>query len=236
MTPMRRYIPLLIAGSAFIAAACSDTIAPTRSTTVKDLPTLTAFRGGSSSYALSADDNSEGQAETITFKLKAKGGRARVHGLTIDYPANAVCDPSVSSYGPTEWDTPCTTLTKGITVTAKFWTENGRTQADFSPDIRFDPSKDVYISTYMPALRGQPDNDDTRAKFSIWYSRRDGDTRYFIDDAANDPRLATHFNLRNGKASRKIQHFSGYFVQWGSIWCEDGSDSIDPACLTEQIF
>jgi len=31
-------------------------------------------------------------------------------------------------------------------------------------------------------------------------------------------------------AWRKIQHFSGYFVQWGTIWCEDGSELNDPLC------
>src|SRR5207244_8892419 len=66
ITPMRRYVPLLIAGSAFIAAACRDAIAPTRSTTAKDLPTLTAFKGGFHSFAEIANDEAESNAKVLT--------------------------------------------------------------------------------------------------------------------------------------------------------------------------
>ncbi len=228
---MRRYVPLLIAGSAFIAAACRDAIAPTRSTTAKDLPTLTALKGGFHSFAEIANDDAENNAKVLTFKLRARGGRAHAGKFTIDYPANAVCDPETSGYGPDVWDTPCNTLNEDITVTAKIWVDEGRSHVDFSPDIRFDPSKDVYVSSVVPGLQGQEDNDATRGQFSIWYTRREGDTRYFINDAANDARLASSFDLVNGKARRKVQHFSGYFVQWGDIWCEDGSDMNDPACI-----
>ena len=118
---MRRYVPLLIAGSAFIAAACRDAIAPTRSTTAKDLPTLTALKGGFSTFAEIANDSAENNAQVITFTLKARGGRAHVGKFTIDYPANAVCDPATSGYGPDVWDTPCNTLNEDFTVTAKVW-------------------------------------------------------------------------------------------------------------------
>ena len=232
---MRRYVPLLIAGSAFIAAACRDAIAPTRSTTAKDLPTLTALKGGFSTFAEIANDSAENNAQIITFKLKANGGRAHVGKFTIEYPANAVCDPATSGYGPDTWDTPCTTLNEDFTVTAKVWVYEGRSHADFSPDIRFDPSKDVYVSSVVPGIMGQSDTAATRGQFSIWYTRRDGDTRYYINDAATDSRLETGFDFSQGKVRRKVQHFSGYFVQWGTIWCEDGSDTNDPACYTNPL-
>src|SRR5438105_1899364 len=231
MTPLRRYVPLLIAGSAFIAAACRDAIAPTRSTT-KDLATL-SYKGAFVSHAVFADDDAESKAQVFTFKLKAKGGRAHVGKFTIDYPANAVCDPATSTYGPDEWNNPCETLNEDITVTARLWVEDGRSHTDFSPDLRFDPAKDVYMSTVVPELKGKEDNDATRAQFSIWYSRREGDVRYLINDADGDSRLASKFDNSNGKAWRKIQHFSGYFVQWGTIWCDDGADSNDPACFAD---
>ena len=227
---MRRYVPLLIAGSAFIVAACRDAIAPTRSTADSDLPTIAAFGGGSASSAVRANDKAENSAATFTFKLNPQGGRLRIRGFTVDYPAHAVCDPNKSDYGPTEWNKPCATLNHTITVRAKFWVEDHRSHSDFAPDIRFNPDKNVYISTIIPDLRGKPDDAETHSQFAIWYSTRRENTRYLIDDAAGDPSLVTHYDLSNGVAWRKIQHFSGYFVQWGTIWCEDGSELNDPLC------
>ena len=227
---MRRYVPLLIAGSAFIVAACRDAIAPTRSTPDSDLPTIAAFGGGSASYAVRANDNAENKAATFVFRLNPSGGHVNIRGFTVTYPPNAVCDPNLSDYGPNEWEKPCPTLKKGITVRAKFWVENGVSQSDFEPDIRFNPSKNVTISTIISALQGRSADDPSLSQFDIGYTRREANTRYFIDDAAGNPDLATHFNFTTGKAWRRIQHFSGYFVQWGSIWCEDGSDLNDPAC------
>ncbi len=212
---MRRYVPLFIAGSAFIAAACQDATAATRSPVATDLPTIAAFGGGAHSFASLVNDVAENN----------------VRGFTLSYPADAVCDPAVSTYGPAEWDQPCITLTDTITVTARFWFDNGIAQSEFSPDIRFNPAKTVTLSTIISAVKGLDDNALTRATFSIGYTRRVDALRYFINDAATDPRLATNIDFTSGRVSRTIQHFSGYFVQWGTIWCEDGSELNDPLCL-----
>jgi hypothetical protein len=233
MTPMRRFVPLLIAGAAFIAAACSDAVAPTRSTTARALPTVSSLGGGPASYANLADDDAEARAKTVTFTLDPQGGKVKIGGYWISYPANAVCDPSVSSYGPDEWKNPCVTLDVPITITAKYWQDDLRQHTDFSPDIRFDPSKTVVLTTKVKKLIGQDVTDDVQRTYSIWYSTRVGDVRYFVDDAASDPDVATSFEQSNGKAngkvSRRIYHFSGYFVREG-IWCEDGAEFNDPLC------
>jgi hypothetical protein len=234
MTPMRRFVPLLIAGAAFIAAACSDAVAPTRSTTVRTraLPPVSAFRGGPASYSDAANDSAEATARTVVFTIDPTGGSVRIGGYTLIYPDNAVCDPTTSGYGPDVWKNPCTTLTEPITITAKYWYEDARLHADFSPDIRFDPSKTVIVATIIKELIGVELTDDVTTAFSLWYSTRVGDTRYFIDDGATDPDLATHFGVSdgksNGKVNRRIYHFSGYFVREG-IWCE-GTEFDDPAC------
>jgi hypothetical protein len=234
MTPMRRYVPLLIAGAAFIAAACSDAVAPSRPT-ARALPTLvSAFGGGPASYANLADDNAEDTAHTVVFTMSPEGGKAMIGAFVLTYPANAVCDPSTTAYGPSEWHNPCETLNEPITITAKYWTENGYVHSDFSPDIRFDPSKTVTITTRDQALVGM---DSTgQANYAIWYSVRVGDYRYFIDDFAVDPEVATIFatdssGLATGFAKRRVFHFSGYlYREGGSIWCEDGSSENDPMC------
>jgi len=233
MTPIRRFVPLLIAGAALIAAACSDAIAPKRSTTARALPTLvSAFGGGPASYANLADDEAEDTARTVVFTMSPEGGVAHIGAYTLTYPANAVCDPSTTAYGPSEWHNACETLNEPITITVKYWTEDGKLHSDFSPDIRFDPSKTVTVATREHSLVGL--DSAGVANYSIWYSVRVGDWRYFIDDAATDPTVATLFytdsdGLATGWEKRRVYHFSGYYIKEIGIWCEDGGDN-DPLC------
>jgi hypothetical protein len=166
--------------------------------------------------------------------MSPEGGKAQIGAFILSYPANAVCDPSTTAYGPSEWHNACETLNEPITITAKYWVENGHLHSDFSPDIRFDPSKVVTITTHDQALVGL---DSTgQANYAIWYSVRVGEYRYFIDDFAVDPDVATIFSqdsdgLATGFAKRRVFHFSGYlYREGGSIWCEDGSSENDPLC------
>ena len=235
---MRRFVPLLIAGAAFIAAACSDAVAPKRSTTVRALPPVSAFGGGPASYSEGANDSAEAVARTVTFILSPAGGVAKIGGYTLGYPANAVCDPSVTAYGPEEWHNPCVTLEEPITITGKYWYQDGRLHADFSPDIRFDPSKTVVIATYVKELVGLSITTEVSSAFSMWYSTRVGDLRYFIDDGAVDPDVATRFGetegVSNGRVSRRVYHFSGYFVREG-LWCEEGAEFNDLLCFENPL-
>lgn len=219
---MRRYVPLLIAGSAFIAAACSDAVAPARPTSQAELSATAAlvpFVGFNASLY--------DRAQTYRFKLSANGGKAKIGAYTLTYGANAVCDPATSSYGPTEWQKRCKTLSKSITIVARFWVEDGRTYADFSPDIRFDPSRNVTISTRVPGLRGADLTDELRSAYAVGYTRVVDGYRYFIDEAADDPSLATVFGMKgrhaNGLVSRRVLHFSGYYVRSGRV-CDESSD------------
>src|SRR5262245_57297374 len=101
-TSIRRYVPLLIAGALLLAAACSDTVAP--SATAPASTSLSAFAGTASARI-------KNQPRTLTLVLHAKGGHAKLGDFTLEYPAGAVCDPATSSYGPDFLTTPCQTLT-----------------------------------------------------------------------------------------------------------------------------
>ena len=234
---MRRYVPILIAGAALITAACSDSTAPTRSTSVSDLPKLSYFGGGPGSYQSYSSNHDEDNAKTVVFTIDPQGGAVRLNGFELVYPANAVCDPATSGYGPSEWKKSCETLNSAMTITAKVWVVDGRTHADFSPDIRFDPSKDVYVSVKMRDIRGQVPQADWADKYNIWYSTRVGDVRYFVNDAAYNPELATVFGMRDGKATgwmtRKIWHFSGYYVRSGRV-CDEFDVCVDDPALLAQ--
>lgn len=226
---MRRYVPLLIAGAALIAAACRDAIAPSRASS--EARSLVALTQGPHVTSARADHAAESKGTSFTFTIDPEGGWTRVGNFRLVYPSHAVCDPDRSEYGPDAWDEPCPTLKRPIRIRARVWVQDGTSYADFRPNIRFDPEKEVKLFTVIPALRDQVLTDDLRSLYSIGYTLSNGSTRYFIDEGADDSDLATHFYTRDGKAtglvSRRIQHFSGYYVRAG-YYCEYGST--DPNC------
>jgi len=225
---MRRYVPLLIAGAALIAAACSDTVGPKDSAAITSRIVVMP----SGAHVSSARVNrSEDAAGVIRFTLDPRGGMVRIGAFAVLYPRNAVCDPNRSGYGPDEWKKPCPALRRPLNMQAKFWTdEAGVAYADFSPDVRFDPSKTVRLVTYIPDIRGLTLTDAIRSSYAISYTVSNGQERFFVDDGADDPALATIFGTqRDGTASgmawRRIYHFSGYYVRSGRA-----CDASDPDC------
>src|SRR5438105_1406436 len=110
---MRGFYPLLVAGVALISAACSnDSVAPTRSV---------AFQKTAASVSRMESVSSDVKTKTATFTISPNGGRVKAGDFFVDFPANAVCDPTTSGYGPDTWDTPCATLATPITITATYW-------------------------------------------------------------------------------------------------------------------
>lgn len=236
MSPTRRLAPLLIASAAVIAAACSDAVAPTRSTTEPGVSTVAA-PGGSPAYAKHANNGAEAGAQTIVFKIFPQRGTAKIGGFTLIYPDRAVCDPGKSGYGPNEWKKDCAPLRGAITIRGKVWVEDGKTLVDFSPDIRFDPSKTVYLATIIPNIVGRPLSEVLLENWRIGFWTRQGNDRTFFDDGSGDLDLATIFGTSatdptraNGWAKRRVYHFSGYFVREG-IWCDPDAGFLDPLCL-----
>jgi hypothetical protein len=124
-------------------------------------------------------------------------------GHSIYFPAGAICDPR-SSYGVTEWNKPCTPATTAITITAKSYTQaNGRPRVDFSPRLRFVPTKTVTLA--MLDLGSVLD----LSSQILWCP--DGSTTC-VNEAQTDSTLTTLLNKITGILSRRIKHFSGYAV------------------------
>ena len=212
---MRRYVPILIAGAAFIAAACRETIAPTRS--VGSLTT------GRVPVAYSYAAPIQVKTKTLTFTLDPQGGQVKVGDFTLDYPANAVCDPATSGYGDDMWELPCETLNEPITITATYWWVNKNAFVDFQPDIRFSPDKEVFIST----KRGAKKAEDLDA-FTMFYFKQVGGTWYFYNDGSVDPSVATQRDFNSKRVWRRVKHFSGISLSSGAL-CEETVG--DPDCL-----
>jgi hypothetical protein len=227
---MRRYVPLLIAGAALVAAGCRDTIAPRSAarSDVKVVAPVVLFGGG---RLVSIQENGEPEVvDTIPFVLSPEGGSVNIGNLTLNYPANAVCDPATSGYGEGTWLNACETLTDTIQMTARFWVTDGQAYAEFSPDIRFSPDKVVRLATGASELKGMVLTDSLMAQYQVLYMSVHGTSLYLIDDSWNDSALATVFGVVDGVAtgnrSRRIYHFSGYYVRSGDRCDEDAGDAV----------
>ncbi len=120
------------------------------------------------------------------------------------FPAGSLCEPNASTYGPTEWNKPCVSATRPITITVKAWLQpNGRPRVDVQPELRFVPSKVVML--YM--------HDATAA----WLV--DAKIRYCatptsscVDESLFDATVATGRDPVNGRVFRRVKHFSGYNI------------------------
>ncbi len=124
----------------------------------------------------------------------------------ISIPANAVCDPATSGYGPALWDAPCAPLGHSIQVTATWSVVNGRPVIKFSPDLRFVPSNDQnrWVQLGLKDTKGvDPDLYYT----ILWYNP---DLGRMVDESAADPTLKAHPYSSGNLVVRRLKHFSDY--------------------------
>jgi hypothetical protein len=156
--------------------------------------------------------------------------------LTVNFPRNSVCDPNGSSYGPGVWDDNCAVISRPVTVHVNYGYVNGALSFNFSPELRFAPSKAesdwVTISTTMFASLITAN----RSYYASHPSALNNLPFYFVSglagqatkDWADDKTLLTHVDLRSGLVWRRIKHFSGYLVATGEA-CDPSPDN--PDCI-----
>ena len=160
-----------------------------------------------------ADDSASAE-----FTVTPTGGVFALGPHAIYFPANAICDPATSSYGPTEWDAPCDVLTEPIRFRAEVREIDGRSYVDFTPSVRFVPTAEesnaVWLYMKTSALSTDPDSAlAALRRMSVLYSTTLGDPG--INEALTDSSLRTYVWLDGGIAFRRIKHFSGYNVYDG---------------------
>ncbi|MEX2180159.1 MAG: hypothetical protein WD801_15695 [Gemmatimonadaceae bacterium] len=201
---MRRFIPILIAGSAFIALACSDATSPPQQADAVASGSLRLFaRPGASPAATPT-------TESIT--LPAAGGDVVVGPYTLHLEPDAVCALN-SGYGKRFWDAPCTPLGADFVLDAHIFVDKGHVYVDFDAEIRFNPESRVTIYYAVP------DFQLTSRKINYWtLSKNDRTT---VNEAKSDATLRTFYNRQTGIAFRRIKHFSGYVITSGRE-CEEG--------------
>lgn len=176
-----------------------------------------------------------GAPEVYQFEITPAGGTIALGDrFTLNFPENAVCDPS-SSYGVGHWDEDCTPTTRTISITAKVWVSDTRVLVDFSTNLRFSPSAVVTISTDLlaPLFAGRSDLPNAAlGKYELSYTPDLGHTS--IRETVDDSSLKTHIDLTTGRVWRRIKHFTGYFTTYGEpctpayegdpncVWVDDG--------------
>jgi hypothetical protein len=140
------------------------------------------------------------------FRMSKDGGTERLGSHTINFPAGSICDPAKSTYGPTEWDKPCTPLKGSILITATMLEDkDGNPYIDFQPALRFVPTKEVNL--FLKQGRAKE-----ARELNVEYCNNAG---VCIDESKTDASLIPQ---RLGKSSilvRRIKHFSGYSIAAG---------------------
>ena len=155
---------------------------------------------------------------SVDFDISPNGGIFDLGNHAVVFPAQSVCDPATSSYGPGTWDTPCTALQTSIRVHAEVRRVNGQTAVDFTPSLRFVPSTNparwVWLVMYTPSAIGSSD----LSGFNIlWESTFGGAT---VDETLSDSSLRTYVDTWQGTSLRRIKHFTGYALTDGRSGCD----------------
>lgn len=216
---------LAAAGVAFLTtllSACQDATAPELNPVNSGYLTISA-----ATYANSSIDfkklypklttqvpsrSTKGDTTLQKFTVNPENGKLIIFGKTsghiIAIPPNTLCHPTNNTYGPTEWLKPCQLATASVRFEVRTWIgADGRPHADFSPDIRFDPSapEPVRIFFQDPKLVSY---NTVRIPFcSISLG--------CVDEGLTDSFLETYASPRVGGGFwvyRNLRHFSGYNV------------------------
>ena len=157
---------------------------------------------------------------SVDFIVGPNGGIFNAGNHAVVFPAQSVCDPATSSYGPGTWDDPCTPLQSPITVHAEVRRVNGsrprwtsrRRCASCRRTIRHAGSGWSCTPRRPSAARISPDSTFCgRAAFGA----------AAVDETPADSSLRTYVDTWQGVSLRRIKHFSGYVAP--------ASRSCDPA-------
>ncbi|HEY4131854.1 MAG TPA: hypothetical protein VGM50_14640 [Gemmatimonadaceae bacterium] len=224
---MRVNLRVLAATAAIVSvAACSDTATePHPAAGVS-----AASRAPTFDYS---NVGSRAGFQTTDFVVSSSGGSYSIGGLfNVNFPANAVCDPDLSTYGDGEWNNACVVLAHDIQVHATLHLTGNGLAVDFQPELRFSPDAQVTVSTdiFAPVITGSRDYlsryPTTLRPLAMFYET--SLSANAVGDYAVDPDAITHIDLGSGRIWRRVKHFSGYVMGNGAA-CNPSPDQ--PDCI-----
>jgi hypothetical protein len=212
-----------------VIAGCNDAVISSPAASAATPVSVLLAPEGVPSLSLSGT-SPDGSAD---FTVTPSGGTFVVGNHAVIFPANAICDPATSSYGPGTWDDACAVATTPVTIHAQVKTSTSGTWIDFTPALRFAPSRNphdfVWIAMSTPAAVGATD----LSKFGIFYAPALGARA--VNDSPNDPTSRTYVDTYRGVTIRRIKHFSGWWNSSGRACdpavdadCTEGPDGIGP--------
>lgn len=191
-----------------ITAACADSSVAPMSNKSDVLP------GGAPNMLIVVNRMAPDE-RSAEFTVDQSGGYFRMGKHGIVFPRNVICDPNRSDYGPSFWDEDCRTLRRPILIHAELRTQDGREWVDFTPQLRFKPSRNPSDWVWIYMLVGGAAQFDP--SLNILWSPAIGVPG--IDESLDDPSLRTY--VKGGYAYRRIKHFSGYNVTSGRTESDD---------------
>lgn len=198
-----------------VTAACADNSVAPMADQAEVLP------GGAPLPRIIVDEMAD-DASFANFTVTPSGGYFRMGKHGIVFPRNVICNPATSSYGREFWDAKCDVLRTPIRIRAELRVQDGREWIDFSPALRFKPSRKpfewVWIYMRTPAAR---DGDNS---LNILWSPAIGIPG--IDESLEDPSVRTYVSPWTGYAYRRIKHFSGYNVTSGRAEAEEETEVV----------
>lgn len=215
---MRRSVLLVLgltAGAAFFTACRDATVAPSAGSVALDVPRV--------QYDELAESSSG-----VTYHVTLDPTRDIVYsdGInSIRIPAGAICDPATSGYGPELWDAPCAPAREPIRLSIKLTAMDGGMVVHFGKDLRFAPTSDrtrqVVLTSDVPNVM---DSSLPASAYTILWMPTG--TQQLVDEGATDPTLATVVDRVEGRLTRRLKHFSGYYVNLGfQQQCDPAVDS-----------
>lgn len=192
-----RSMKLLAITMTAVLAACSDANVSPTAPAAESGPRLDIIINNMAADLSSAD-----------FTVTNTGGTFQMGPHAIYFPAQSICEAATSTYGPTEWDNPCTADMAPVRIHAALRTVDGYEWVEFTPALRFVPTKGVMIYMRADALKTNPGY-----TLNILWTPTDGVAS--IDESLTDPTLKTYVMPTYGILFRRIKHFSGYQVSAG---------------------
>jgi hypothetical protein len=214
--PRSRLFALAAIALVALAACSTDRMAAPPATepeiVAPALPSIVAAGAVEATLVPSAQPNlgalasiSGSDVSTYTFFVDGDHSKTVMLGThMVSFPANTICDPDVTNYGPSYWLAPCQKLTAHVVITATTWTDsNGRPQVDFDKHLRFYPNN----AGELPAIYLR----DPAAALTDW-GRVDYCSTSCVNEAETDTVLSTRRDPVTGYLYRLIRHFSGYNV------------------------
>ena len=203
----RSFMRLTLTSAVALLAACSaadQAVAPTVRHTARPAgaPSLDVVTNSVAPDSLSAD-----------FTVTPSGGMFSLGNNAVYFPANSICDPATSSYGPDQWDAPCTPLDHDISFHAEVRrdTVSGQTWVDFTPAVRFVPTDDPNQTVWMLMKAGVDVTDANYVGLAMQWMPT-GSPDLAVDEASTDSSLKTYVDIERDVVFRRVKNFSGYIV------------------------